>query len=268
MTPEEWERCEDPDQMLVFLQGKASDRKMRLFAAACCRRISHLITDGACRRAVELAELYADGLASPSTDLRGYSKIYPADAMGIALAGPVRADPGQYLSTPHTVLAHVAAIQAVFPPFLPRLGDWPCAYVVASAAATALGRSGNSILPAERWAVRDGERGLWLPLGNRHRHPPEDWAVYEDERRKQTVILRDIVGNPFQPSALDPAWRTAAVVLLAQAVYEHRTFDRFPVLADLLEEAGATDAGLLGHLRGPGPHCLGCHALDAVLGKS
>jgi hypothetical protein len=39
-------------------------------------------------------------------------------------------------------------------------------------------------------------------------------------------------------------------------------------LADALEEAGCTDANLLGHLRGPGPHALGCHALDAVLGKS
>jgi hypothetical protein len=39
-------------------------------------------------------------------------------------------------------------------------------------------------------------------------------------------------------------------------------------LADLLEEAGLTDAELLGHLRGPGPHALGCWALDAVAGKS
>jgi hypothetical protein len=47
-----------------------------------------------------------------------------------------------------------------------------------------------------------------------------------------------------------------------------RRFEDLPVLADLLEEAGCTDAALLGHLRGPGPHILGCHALDAVLGKS
>jgi hypothetical protein len=39
------------------------------------------------------------------------------------------------------------------------------------------------------------------------------------------------------------------------------------VLADLLEEAGCADAGLLGHLRGPGPHVLGCHALDLILAK-
>jgi hypothetical protein len=54
---------------------------------------------------------------------------------------------------------------------------------------------------------------------------------------------------------------------LAEVIYDGRRFEDLPVLADLLEEAGLTDAALLGHLRGPGPHALGCHALDAVLGK-
>jgi hypothetical protein len=36
----------------------------------------------------------------------------------------------------------------------------------------------------------------------------------------------------------------------------------------LVERAGCTDAALLGHLRGPGPHVRGCWAVDLVLGKS
>jgi hypothetical protein len=40
------------------------------------------------------------------------------------------------------------------------------------------------------------------------------------------------------------------------------------VLADALEEVGCTDAGLLGHLRGPGPHVRGCWAVDLLLGRS
>ena len=43
---------------------------------------------------------------------------------------------------------------------------------------------------------------------------------------------------------------------------------RLAVLADAVEEAGGTDAALLGHLRGAGPHVRGCWAVDALLGKS
>jgi hypothetical protein len=97
-----------------------------------------------------------------------------------------------------------------------------------------------------------------------------DWAVAA-EKKAQCDLLRDIVGNPFRPSAVDPSWAVwndGLVVKLAAAAYEERAFDRLPVLADALEEAGCTDAVLLDRLRGPGPHALGCHALDAVLGKT
>jgi hypothetical protein len=54
---------------------------------------------------------------------------------------------------------------------------------------------------------------------------------------------------------------------VAESIYEGRAFDRLPILADALEEAGCTDAYLLAHLRGPGPHVRGCWAVDLVLGK-
>ena len=46
-----------------------------------------------------------------------------------------------------------------------------------------------------------------------------------------------------------------------------RAFERLPILADALEEAGCTDAAILGHLRGPGPHVRGCWVIDLLLGK-
>jgi hypothetical protein len=42
---------------------------------------------------------------------------------------------------------------------------------------------------------------------------------------------------------------------------------RLAVLVDALEDAGCTDAELLGHLRGPGAACAGCWTLDLILGK-
>jgi hypothetical protein len=88
----------------------------------------------------------------------------------------------------------------------------------------------------------------------------------------QGAWLRCIFGSPFRPPPVIAsavlAWQDGAARRLAETIYAARRFEDLPVLADLLEEAGSTDAALLGHLRGPGPHCLGCHALDAVLGKS
>src|SRR4051794_36539869 len=62
MTEAEWLACTDPTPMLEFLRGKASDRKLRLFAVACCRHVWALIKDEPFRSAVRAAELFADRL--------------------------------------------------------------------------------------------------------------------------------------------------------------------------------------------------------------
>lgn len=77
MTEQEYLVCDDPGRMLAFLcdthprsgqptRMRPSDRRLRLWACACCRAVWDKLTDPRSRRAVEVAERYADGLATES----------------------------------------------------------------------------------------------------------------------------------------------------------------------------------------------------------
>jgi hypothetical protein len=80
-------------------------------------------------------------------------------------------------------------------------------------------------------------------------------------------LLHDIFGNPFRPVAFADSWRSETVTSLASAIYAERAFDRMPILADALEEAGCDQPDILAHCRGPGTHVRGCWVVDGVLGK-
>ena len=90
----------------------------------------------------------------------------------------------------------------------------------------------------------------------------------QEESLHQTVILRDIFGHPNRGVNLDLNWFTPAVTSLAEAIYADHAFDRLPILADALEDAGCTNRDILDHCRQPGEHVRGCWVVDLVLGKS
>jgi hypothetical protein len=81
-------------------------------------------------------------------------------------------------------------------------------------------------------------------------------------------LARDIFGNPFgRLPKIVPAWRTPLTRSMTQTIYEEHRFGDLPILADALEEAGCTDADILAHCRGSGPHVRGCWVIDLLLGK-
>jgi hypothetical protein len=245
MTEPEWLGCNDPGTMLEFLGGKASERKLRLFACACCRRIWPHLKDRRSRKVVEVSEDYADGRATRRKLNSAWERAdIASQEIHLSGGGDVDQRPAQ------AVLG---------------LGvDLDVSWAVESAAATF-------------GAVARGEayKRIWQTPGKDH---PARWA--EDDAVRQAAeareaevqanLLRDIVGNPFRRVVIGPswlAWNGSTVPKLAQAVYEEGAFDRLPVLADALEDAGCTDETILAHLRGPGPHVHGCWALDVLLGK-
>ncbi|MBA4191722.1 MAG: hypothetical protein C0467_27395 [Planctomycetaceae bacterium] len=82
------------------------------------------------------------------------------------------------------------------------------------------------------------------------------------------TLVWEIFGNPFDPVAANPIWLTSDVVALAIGIYNDRAFDRMPILADALQDAGCENDDILNHLRdATATHVRGCWALDLVLGK-
>ena len=219
MTEAEWLECEEPRRMLAFLHRQASYRKFRLFACACCRRRWHLMTSEQSRRAVEVAERYADDLADPEE----LEEVFQAAA-----------EEAEDLDNAATAAAYAAV--------------WDDE----QAAEEAADYAAYTVDDASENAVPSGSR--WGPAG-------------VAECAAQSEFIRCVFGNPFRAVAFDPAWRTTNVAELAQAIYDERAFDRLPILADALLDAGCDSEAILAHLRGPGPHVRGCWVVDLILGK-
>jgi hypothetical protein len=227
--------------MLEFLRGKTSERKLRLFACACCRRIWHIMPDEHCRGAVEVAERYADGIASESELRSATQEVWDSRGDLDPLAAPVHsaaADAAWYTAHP-----------ASYPDEVARSAAFAAADAVADAV---LLRAGKDPV-----ALFDN---------------PDSLAAYDAEHVAQAGMLRDMHGPlPFRCVAIDPAWlrwNHGTVPAIARRVYDERAFHDLPILADALEDAGCAAADLLAHCRSGGEHGRGCWAVDLILGRS
>jgi hypothetical protein len=213
--------------MLRFLRDRVPDRKLRLFAVACARRAwPASVEDGATRDAVEVAERFADQAAT----------VKECRAARAALAAPLGAE-----------------------------ADWRVRYARHMAKGVAKADAGAAALETALLALQlagapalERYEGDAISAADRH--------SARVEAARQVASVRCLFGNPFRPVAADPSWLTSDVLALAQGIYDERAFDRAPILADALEDAGCADADALAHLRHGGEHARGCWVLDLVLG--
>jgi hypothetical protein len=242
MTEAEWLTREDRNELLEYLQARAYDRELRLFACACCRRIWKHLKKKASRVVVEISEQFAAGLVTGERLNEAAQKAW--DAFGMVQwsaesdleTNPARAVLGLQLDLNVT-----------------RAADESSATIAAAA------------------REREYKRRQRKRVGDQ----PEPWEQYDPiyraaevvEQTIQTNLLRDIVPNPFRPVTFDPLWRTTVAVALARQMYDSRDFSVMPILADALQDAGCDSDDILNHCRGNGPHVRGCWVVDLVLGK-
>lgn len=272
MTEAEYLAAKNPTPMLEFLGGgnplrpecpapPPSSRKLRLFACACCRAEWDRLTDPRSRRAVEVAERFADGLATPA-EMRA------------------------------------ARVQANEPP-CDTLAPQSCPRCLAVAAAAVRVEDFRSIITpfASPGLVRDLFGNPFRPVEPEECYLDDHYC--RTHGRDLAFVAPGLYRCPDGRAAFRATLATPAVQGIARRAYDCQDFAALPVLADALEEAGCEDGPLLRHLRTdrdcpgcgrrwdclpddrrPGcpwcgqvlprqaPHARGCWALDVVLGKS
>ena len=223
MTEAQWFASAEPGEMLNQLGAKISDRKLRLFACACCRRVWNFVRDERLHAAFDTVERYADKQAGDKKRLDARK--------GIAAFREEHYDD--------------------------------------------TGREEEICIGTELWNASNKSMRRVVATCGEGAAAAFAWAKvgeYEErrraERKDQTALVRDIFGNPFRPISLDPAWLTSDVLALARGIYAERAFDRMPILADALQDAGCADEAVLAHCRAAGwEHVRGCWVVDLLLGK-
>ena len=231
MTADDWYASNSLEDLIASSGLPEGHRKFRLFNAACARRVAHLMPDNNARRLIDLAEQRADGLLPDEDWLRAvFETVDPYIGNEAA-----RDDAG---GTTFGVLMH---LHQTDPRSVLRLAE----SVVETRAFVAYTRGHPTTVSLDDWMRQ----------------------AVEDETRALCDLFRCVCGNPFRPLAIDARWLTSTVRALALGIDTDQAFDRMPILADALQDAGCDREGVLGHCR-EGVHARGCWVVDHLLNKS
>jgi hypothetical protein len=235
MTEADWLTARHSDDLLRFIEPRASDRKLHYFAIACARRIAPLLPFPESLHGVDVLERFvegqcgADAIEEVSWNVEGAAFAAEAgqvpwrdavEELPLPLLTELAANPEYAFESVRRLLTSAAYfVDAVVSPvpWQRRARDWP----------------------------RNPSGSLFQPVS----------------------LVHDVFGNPFRTVRFRGAWRSEAVAGLARGMYESGDFAPMPVLADALEDAGCDCPDILAHCRGPGPHVRGCWVVDRVLCK-
>jgi hypothetical protein len=215
------------EEALGFLSWKAAQRKLRLFACACVRRTEKF---GGLDEldAIEASEKYADGLVDKATLEDVFARLRKRPE-----AIPYDADMALSVFGPTDMAWETRLIDLLF-----CLGPELDVRAVATKAA--------AIVTERAGAESVSRRG-------------------KSERNQQAHLLRDIFGNPFRPTTLDPSCFNDTTRSVAKTIYEEGRFADLSRLARALKkDAGCANPDLREHCRWPIRHVRGCWVVDLV----
>ncbi len=226
-----WFESNSPAPMLAHLKAKATDRKLLLFGAACCRQAWHFVQDARLPRLLATLEKAADKPLSARARASAQDRCF-------TVADSDLDDMQQCLGYEMWHALKQPGERAVG-----SIGEW-------AAAAYGYQARGPEKNPNRRSTDRKFARGKAA------------------ERARQVALVHELFGDPFARARFDAAWRTDTALAIARAAYEKREFGSLPILADALQDAGCDHEALLNHLRDPEvAHYRGCWVLDWVLEK-
>lgn len=240
MTEQEWFTSEDPQLMLSWAQGEdlkgerlypLSGRKLRLFACACARHVWRLLTDERSRRAVEVAERYAEELVTEIVLARD-------KAREVCCSSP------QCLTCIAT-----ECLNAIPWVTFPRNG-WVTNHIP---------------LAVQADVVRD------IVAYSANRYPLRDYGACDLCLGAGVTMDLEMCPRCHGVGQVVPWITPTALSVATRAYSERSPVGQLDpaticVLADAMEDTGMVPERVLSHLRSPLPHWLGCHIIDAILG--
>lgn len=241
MTESQWLTCIHPRKMHALVTRNRSGRKLQLIACAMGRIVWDRIDEPIVKDGIEAVEQFVDGELTHAEYLPKYE-------------------------------AAQAIVQRRMDTSLPT-GDFePLAgMLVAQCIISANIRIGfeRVLLWTEFAAMRTTITGRRL-------------IARENLNKRACDLYREIIGNPFRDYRVQPNFAGGGVQYpdgsrcqisetakqIAKGITLDGGYDRMPILADAMEDAGCVDRVMLDHLRSvTAIHVRGCWALDVILGR-